>query len=163
MMNSEDFPPSLRGPWGKFREYAGRLTLNLTLMHHAADPTADPLAVPKVGLCRVDDAWKLISYLKSHARRIHAVIARGPGTGETRAVNAIVDWVRSGRLLAFTESEIKQARRWIGDEDLADALRYLTGRHAIRPRQAPQARPKGGRPPSPSYEVNPALLVTANP
>ena len=41
-MNAPDFPPYLRGPWGKLREYAGRLTLILTLMHHAADPTADP-------------------------------------------------------------------------------------------------------------------------
>ncbi len=31
-MNDPGFPPSLRGPWGKLREYAGRLTLILTLM-----------------------------------------------------------------------------------------------------------------------------------
>ena len=36
-------PAAPARPVGKLREYAGRLTLILTLMHHAADPTADPL------------------------------------------------------------------------------------------------------------------------
>jgi hypothetical protein len=162
-MNAPDFPPYLRGPWGKLREYAGRLTLILTLMHHAADPTADALAVPKVGPHRVDDAWKLIAYFKTHVRRIQAVIACGPGSGKTRAVKAIVEWIRAGRLLAFTEHEFKQDRRWVEHDDLAKALADLSERNAIRPRQAPQVRPKGGRPPSPGYDVNPALLGTQNP
>ena len=102
-MNAADFPPFLRGPWGKLREYFGRLTLILTLMHHAADPLADALAVPKVDPGRVDDAWKLIAYFKSHARRVQAAIACGPGSGKTRAVKAILEWIRAGRLLTFTE------------------------------------------------------------
>jgi hypothetical protein len=162
-MNAVDFPPFLRGPWGKLREYAGRLTLILTLMHHAADPLADPLAVPQVGGNRVDAAWKLIDYFKSHARRIHAAIACGPGTGETRAAKAIIEWVQAGRMPTFNEHDLKQARRWIGQEDLDAALAALTKQNAIRPRQAPPANPKGGRPPSPAYDVNPSLLVAQNP
>ena len=161
-MNAPDFSPSLRGPWGKLREYAGRVTLILTLMHHAADPTADPLMVPKVCPRRVDDAWRLIAYFKSHARRIHAVIASGPINGAMRAVKAIVEWIRAGHRASFTESEISQARRWIEGDDLADALSFLTGRGAIRERPAPQPGPRGGRPPSPAYDVNAALL-TGNP
>jgi hypothetical protein len=160
-MNAADFPPSLRGPWGKLREYAGRLALILTLLHHAADPAADPLIVPRVGPRRVDDAWRSIGYFKGHVRRVHAAIASGPSSGTTRAVKAIVDWIRDGRRASFTESEIGQARRWIG-ADLADALSFLIGRGAIRDRPAPQTGPKGGRPPSPAYDVNP-LLLTGNP
>jgi hypothetical protein len=162
-MNAESFPPFLRGPWGKFREHAGRLTLILTLMHHAADPIADPIAVPKVGPSRVDDAWRLVGYFKSHARRVHAAIASGPSTGEMRAVKAIIEWIRSRGILSFTEHEIKQARRWVKDDDLTDALGYLTNRNAIRLRPAPQTSPRGGRPLSPTYEVNPGLLVPHNP
>ena len=163
-MNDEAFDPSLRGPWGKLREYAGRLTLILTLLHHAADPLADPLTVPKISLVYVDDAWKLITYFKSHIRRIQAVIAGGPGTSGTRAVKAIVDWIRAGRLLTFTESEFKQARCWVEHEALAEALTYLTERNAIRLRHTTHAAPKGGRPPSPAYDVNPSLRgVTLNP
>jgi hypothetical protein len=156
-MNAGDFSPHLRGPWGKLREYAGRLTLILTMMHHAADPTADPLKVPMVGPRRVDDAWRLIGYFKSHARRVHAAIASGPSNGTTRAVKAILDWIRDGRRASFSEAEFRHARRWIADEDLADALEYLTGRNAIRPRPAPPTNPKGGRPASPTYDVHPDL------
>ena len=163
-MNATDFPSFLQGPWGKFREYAARLTLILTLMHHAADPTADALIVPTVGPLRVDDAWRLIAYFKSHARRVHTAIACGPDTGETRAAKAIVAWIRDQRRSSFTESDIKQARRWISDEDLADALPYLSARNAIRPGPVPpQPGPKGGRRLSPSYDVHPGLLVTKNP
>ncbi len=161
-MNAPDFPPYLRGPWGKFKEYAGRLALILTLMHHAADPTADPLIVPSVGPRRVDEAWRLVAYFKTHARRVHAAIACGPVDGSARAVRAIVEWIRAGHRASFTESEISQARRWIKGDDLADAISFLTGRGAIRPQPAPQPGPRGGRPPSPGYEVNPAL-VTRNP
>ena len=111
---------------------------------------------------RVDDAWRLIAYFKSHARRIHTAIATGPGTGEMRAVKAIVDWIRAGQRASFTAHEFKQARRWVKDDDMAGALAYLTGQHAIRPRPAPKTGPKGGRPPSPSYDVHPALTITQN-
>jgi hypothetical protein len=161
-MNAADFPPFLRGPWGKLKEYAGRLTLILTLMHHAADPFNDGKIVPKVDPRRVDDAWKLIAYFKTHARRVQAVIARGPANGQSSAVKAIVEWIRAESRTSFTESEITQARRWI-EHDLADALSDLDARKAIRPRPAPQPGPKGGRPPSQAYDVNPALLVSGNP
>ena len=163
-MNAPDFPPHLRGPWGKLREYAGRLTLILTLMHHAAwclaDPDADLLAIPNAGPDRVDGAWRLIAYFKAHARRIQAAIASGPVDGPARAVKVIVEWIRAGHRASFTESEISQARRWIKGDDLTDALSFLTGRGAIRERPTPQPGPKGGRPPSPAYDVNPALLTS---
>ena len=162
-MNATEFPPHLRGPWGKLREYAGRLALILTLMHHAADPTADPLSVPRVGPRRVDDAWRLVGYFKSHARRVHAAIASGPVNGASQAVKSIVHWIRSGSRATFKEHDLRQARRWIKDDHLAEALSYLTGRGAIRECPATDLGPKGGRPPLPTYGVNPALLLTRNP
>lgn len=155
-MNAPDFPPHLRGPWGKFREYAGRLALVLALMHHAADPTEDQARVPDVDGPMVDRAWKLIGYFKSHARRVHGAIAGGPASSG-RAVRAIVAWLREDGRAAFTERDISQARRWIDPDDLAAALKHLTDRGAIR---RLQDAPTGGRPRSPSYEVNPALLAT---
>lgn len=162
-MNRDDFAPRLRGPWGKFREYAGRLALVLACLDHASDPTADPEAVPRVGPEVVEDAWRLIDYFKSHARRVHATIGRGPGGGGGPVAKAVVDWLRAGHRASFTEHEVKQARRWIDPAELADALAHLAARHAIRPRPRPTSGPKGGRPASPSYDVNPALLETRNP
>jgi hypothetical protein len=162
-MNRDDFPPTLRGPWGKFRDYAGRLCLVLALMDHAADPDADPVAVPNVGPKSVRDGWRLVAYFKSHARRVQAAIGSRAGIGGGPVVAAIVEWIRAGRRLSFTRHEVKQARRWIKEDDLDAALRFLVDRKAIRPGPAPPEKPKGGRPVSPSYDVNPALLDTQNP
>jgi hypothetical protein len=145
-MNCADFPPSWRGPWGKFREYAGRLTLNLACLWHAADPTADPLAIPEVGPRPIHHAWTLIGYFKNHARRVHAVIGRGSGLGGGVVVKALGDWLRDGQRPSFSERDIKQARRWMEDEDLAAALKFLTERNAIRPRPGDRTRPEGGTP-----------------
>jgi len=157
-MNADDFPPALRGPWGKFREYAGRLTLILALLHHAADPTADPQIVPKVGPRDVENAWKLISYFKSHARRVRVAISCGRGIGGGYVVKAIVEWIRSGSRQSFSERDIKQARRWIGLSELADALSFLVHVNAIRAHAVSPIKPKGGHPPAQSYDVNPAIF-----
>jgi hypothetical protein len=162
-MNDDDFPPALRGPWGKFREYAGRLALILACLRHAADPAKAPDAIPEVGAEDVARAWRLVAYFKSHARRVHAAISRGPGMGGGPVVKAIVAWLRQDRRESFTVRDLTQARRTIKDADLADALRFLVGRDAIRLKPAPPKNPAGGRPPSPEYEVNPSLLDTHNP
>jgi hypothetical protein len=158
-MNAAEFPPALRGPWGKLRDYAARLTLILACLDHAADFTADPCAVPEAHSRAVGNAWTLIAYFKSHARRVHAAVTGGVGTANVNAhtVGAIVEWVRAGSRNTFTEAELKDARRWIRDADLADALKFLTDRGAIRPRPVAEPGPKGGRRPSRSYAVNPAI------
>jgi hypothetical protein len=161
-MNGSHFPPSLRGPWGKLREYAGRLTLILACLDNAADPTANPNAVPVVDPRTVRNAWRLVSYFKSHARRVYSAIGFGSGVGGGSVVKAIVAWVRDGRRSEFSERDIKQARRWIEEAELADALNYLVMRNAIRPREAPAAGRGAGRPASPIYDVNPALLDSQN-
>jgi hypothetical protein len=163
-MNAADFDPSMRGTYGKFREYAGRLALILACLDHAADPTADPLAVPQVGAQAVENAWRLIRYFESHAKRVHHAIAQSPdGIGGGRVVAAIVEWLTSRNRPAFTEHELRQARRSMTDDDVAKALAYLETANAIRPATNPkQLSPRGGRPPSASYEVHP-LLIGQNP
>jgi hypothetical protein len=166
-MNAPDFLPTLRGPWGKLREYAGRLALVLACLDHAADPTADPSALPAVGARYVEDAWTLVDFFKSHGRRVHVALAQRAGIGGGPFGPIIVAWIREGRRTSFTHSELTQARRSLGRKEdtatLADALEFLTRQNVIRPREAPTPGPKGGRPPSPSYDVNPSFLVTGNP
>jgi hypothetical protein len=162
-MNASHFPPALRGTWGKLREYAGRLTLILACMNHAGDPTADHMAVPDADVRAVEDAWRLVGYFKSHARRVHAAMAFGPGLGGGACVAAVLRWIVQERRGSFTERDVKQARRWMGDDELRKALVYLLQRNAIRARE-PAPGPRGpGRPASPAYEVNPALLDPRNP
>jgi hypothetical protein len=156
-MNDPGFPPSLRGPWGKFREYAGRLALVLVLLEHAAEPNADEYGVPEVGAGRVEAAWRLVSYFKSHARRVHAAIARGPSNPYAKSV---VDWIKRHGFTTFRESEVREHLRWFRDhpEDLSAALDSLKALRAIRLKCEPSAQSKRGPKPSPAYEVHPDLL-----
>jgi hypothetical protein len=158
-MNAADFPLHLRGTWGKLREYAGRLTLILALMDHAADPTRDECAVPNIEARYVSDAWRLINYFKSHAKRVRAAIVHGAAATDcAKEVMAVIEFLRDGQKGEFTEHELTQARRWIDCDSLAKALKFLEERNAIRPKPAPERNPKGGRPRSSTYHVNPALL-----
>ena len=162
-MNTPDFPPHLRGVWGKLREYAGRLALVLACMHHAADYRLDAGGIPSVDDWIVGAAWQLVDYFKSHALRVHAAIATGHKSAGGTATRAIVEWIKEGRRTSFTLSEIKQARRWIKDDELTKALAHLVQQGLIRAKNSGSTRPKGGRPTSTGYEVNPALLETRNP
>lgn len=163
-MNRDDFPPNLRGPWGKFRDHSARLTLILACLHRASDPTADIDEPILIGPDLVRDAWRLAGYFKSHARRVHASIASlsGSGIGGGDVVKTIVDWLRNRNRLSFTKSELQQARRWIKEDDRDAAMAYLVGQSVIRLQQSPPGPPKVGQPKSPVYEVNPSLLVTEN-
>ena len=156
-MNAPDFDPSLMEGWGKLGEYAGRLALVLACLRHADDGSLDPTAVPAVDGLIVHDAWRLVDYFKDHARRVHSTISRGSGIGGSAAVQAIVKWIRDDRRTAFTLRELKRARDWITADGLDEALAYLINRHVIRLVEALPAKPTGGRPPSPAYDVNPSL------
>ncbi len=158
-MNDPSFPPSLHGPWGKLREYAGRLALVLALLDHGADPSADAVAVPDVDERHVTNAWRLVTYFKSHARRVYAVVHLGVAGPEAVAVKAIVGWLRDGSHTTFTERDVKRARSWITPDVLSKALSHLTKSNAIRPQETPQGTVKPGRPPSPTYDVNPSLYA----
>ena len=157
-MNDTGFPPSLRGPWGKLREYAGRLTLVLSLLDHASDPLCGVQDLPVGDDGFVEDAWRLVDYFKSHARRVHAAVNLGVEGPDRAVAKALLDWLRNEQIDMFTERDAKRARRWIEPDALANALRHLTRANAVRP-EPPQMAAKCGRPRSPAYEVNPALLV----
>jgi hypothetical protein len=162
-MNAAGFEQSLRGTWGKFREYAGRLALVLACLNQAAGDWAALREAPQVDDQEVDGAWKLIDYFKTHARRVRALIAGAAGFGGSPVCKAIVDWLRAGRRSSFSLHELKQARRSLPEANLVDALKFLTANNVIRPRRPETRGPQGGRPPSPVYDVNPALHDTQNP
>ncbi|MDE2505860.1 MAG: DUF3987 domain-containing protein [Planctomycetota bacterium] len=161
-MNGDGFPSNLRGPWSKFREYAGRLSLILALLDHASKPDLDYIAVPDVGRDVVNRAWRLIDYFKSHSRRVNAATARGRGLGGGPVVDAVVRWIRDCSRGSFTLRDFKQDRRGIDAGELDDAIKYLEDRHALRPITPVESERRPGRP-SRSFEVNPALLDTQNP
>ncbi|WP_165220225.1 DUF3987 domain-containing protein [Aquisphaera insulae] len=148
---------ALRGPWGKFRDHAARLALVLALMRHAADPTANPDAVPDVDPLVVDDAWRLADYFKSHARRVHAAISRGPADPDALS---LLSWIKRRGATTFREADVRSDLRRYRDDPpaLAGAIKALTDRGVIRSKPEDRDPATPGPKPTPLYEVHPALL-----
>jgi hypothetical protein len=161
-MNAPDFDLALRAPWGKLREYAGRLALLLTCLRQAEDPLFDHAVIPPVDAPDVDAAWQLVTYFKSHTRRVYAALDGGLGFGGDPVVMAVVKWIKAGNLTTFSISDFKQARHGLPEPKIEKALDVLVAKHAIRPLPPQPSGPRGGRPQSPKFEVNPSLLETYN-
>ena len=158
----EDDPESRAGAMSKAQGRCVRLALILSRLRLACDPTQrlwDDGGAPPVSLEDVEGAIRLSAYFANHLER---VAPRMIGDGGGKAVRSIVGWIRDGRLTTFTESNLAQARRSIDSEALAKALAHLVKENAIRPLEDSPRSPKGGRPRSPSYAVNPSLLVPRN-
>ena len=73
-MNDPDFPPHLRGPWSKLKVYAARLALILHFLRFV-NKDADTQHVDGASVRR---AALLISYFKSHARKVLAAMDADP-------------------------------------------------------------------------------------
>ena len=151
-----DFPAHLKGAWAKMRAYCGRLALVLTMLSVAYDPTYEGQN-PVIDMVAVQDAIILLNYFKNHARRVRSLL-RGAGADNDDA-RAILLWCHRTKRSTFSERDAKQnfdARFASDNQALANALDWLKARKCVRPVSSPA--PQKGRPGSPRYEVNPAIL-----
>jgi Protein of unknown function (DUF3987) len=157
---SLDFPDYLGGVWSKMRAKCARLALIIDRLHWAYDPTADSDA-SDVSLSSLRSAIRLIDYFKAHARRAQALI-RGCGGDENEDARAILKWVTNTNRRAFSERDVKLTleSRFRDSADLDKAITWLIIRKCVRRLPAPPRGSKGGRTPSPRYEVNPNLGQT---
>jgi Protein of unknown function (DUF3987)/Bifunctional DNA primase/polymerase, N-terminal len=135
-LEADDFRDSLEGPWGKLETYAARLALILHLMDLAADPArpADD-EPPELPRRIIDDAWRLVSYFKAHARRVYAAMGGKAGNGDEN-VQALLKWIIRNERVEFSTRDINHDLRRFRDHDaeLVDALDWMTARHLIRPK-----------------------------
>jgi hypothetical protein len=157
---ADDFLESLEGPWGKLEAYMARVSLILHLIELASDPERpDPEDPPELSERTIAHAARLVDYFKSHARRVHAAMG-GKADGGGEDARALVRWIRRGPREEFSERDITQNLRRFRDDPaaLAEALRRLAERNVIRlKRSKAGASPKGGRPPTREFEVNPGF------
>jgi hypothetical protein len=162
-----DFPDSLQGPWAKLDQYAGRLVLTLHLLHLAADPSGNLARLPDVPDWVVRAVERLLQYLKSHTRRVHAAMkARARGEEGDDDVQCVLKWILRHRQESFTVRDLtrdlsKTFRSRA--QALEHALSWLVKHNCIRPR--PASDREGGRPgrmKSTVYEVNPNLFAPQN-
>jgi hypothetical protein len=112
-MNAADFHPVMKPAYMKLREYAGRIVLVLTLMHHAA--MTPNLSLPLVEAEDVARAWKLVDYFKAHALRVQIAASGGLSTPE--AMKAL-NWLRENRPTTFRVAELKASLRWLRSDPL---------------------------------------------
>jgi hypothetical protein len=165
---SVDFAQSLAGPWAKLEQYAARITLVLHLLALAADPHRDQSLVPDVTPETVEAAARLLSYLKSHTRRVYeAMKARHRGDEGSDDVQCILKWLLRHHHESFSLRDLtrnlirtfsKRARA------LDEALTWLVQRQCIRVQPPPEKAVKNGRGRSKSmvYFVNPHLYGSQN-
>jgi hypothetical protein len=165
---SIEFPRSLCGPWAKLEEYAGRLTLILHMLNIAADPLSDARDIPEVPAGTVEDARRLVTYLKSHSRRVQAAMkAHTRGEEGDDDVQSILNWIYRHQPESFSLRDLnRDLTRTFGKRAKArkDALDWLVKHDCIRLEAPPRAaqRKGGGRRKSPNYLVNPLLYESQN-
>jgi len=89
-VNEEDFPAHLKGPWAKLCGYCGRLALILRRLRIAcralstdANGTVTGEDVTGEDVC---NAARLVSYFKSHARKVYALMDADPQTWQARRI-----------------------------------------------------------------------------
>jgi hypothetical protein len=128
-------------------KHAGRAARIAGLLHlfehpHETNPSAETMAA----------AWAIAQWLEGHAL---AAFTRMRSDPDQRIARWVLDWIRRYRHEQFTLRGLHQHyRRVERPEDLLPALKILEERDFVRPK-APPSRPGRGRPPSPSFEVNP--------
>jgi hypothetical protein len=158
-----DFADSLRGHWSKLEQYAGRITLILHMLDWAGDTSREVSLIPDVPAQTVRKAGRLLEYLKSHIRRVHAVMtAKAHGHEGSDEVQSIMKWIYRHRRESFTRRDLTRDLTNIfggRSRSLEDALSWLMRQNCLRrldDSAPPQGRP--GRKASAVYRVNPRLF-----
>jgi hypothetical protein len=139
------------------RDWGGKLagaTLRLAAVLHCVGHGATGcIAGPTLAA-----AIEIARYLMPHAEAVLNMmhVREQPGNDGARYV---LRWIERRSLRQFTKSEAQHhgKRKFPKADDIDSALAELTRRGYIRQRPAEATGP--GRPPSPTYDVNPALFA----
>jgi len=86
-MDSDGLPAVLKGPWSKLKSYCLRFILIIHLMRATTDTDIDPEYADDTSVQR---AAELMSYFKSHLRKVYACLQRD---AEDRDVALVADWL----------------------------------------------------------------------
>lgn len=148
------------GPFAGLRDWAskhaGRAARIAGLYHlvrHRGE--AEPWEKP-VGNEDVVGAWVVADWLSGHAR---AAQARMGATPDERLARRLLRWIRRQRREVVSLRDVHQAHRDVGHPDaLRPGLEVLEARGFLRRLPDPPRPPRGGRPPSPRWEVRPEVV-----
>jgi hypothetical protein len=156
-LNDPDFPEHLAGAWAKLRGYCGRLALIVHLLRAACGETNGE----EVDGTSMDRAAELVTYFKSHARKIYAAMEADPKVATARRV---LDCLRQNPSLNhFSRRDLHQClRRSFPDPDGLDAPLALLVRFGYLREVLPDRAGRPG-PNPPKYLVNPLWKSSQDP
>ena len=139
--------------WGG--ELAGA-TLRLAAVIHCAKHHAHA-PIGQIDVAMLTAAIEFGKYLIPHAEATFDLMAAKEDSTDDDA-RYVLAWIKRHDKRTFTKTEAEQhgKRRFPKADDIDSALATLTARNYIRLRPTPTAGP--GRPPSPTYETNPAVF-----
>jgi hypothetical protein len=140
----------LAGWAAKLAGAACRLAGLLHLAGHLRDGWARPISVATFA-----GAVRLAGYLVEHARAVFDLMGADPRVDDARW---LLDWISRTEQTQFTRRDAHRAAprgRFSKATDLDPILGLLEEHGWLRRVDADASRPKGGRPPSPRFLVNP--------
>jgi hypothetical protein len=160
-----DLEPRLAAGTGDLAQLAGwaaklaGATCRLAALLHLASHLRQGWAQP-IGASTLTSAIRLAGYLVEHARAVFDLMGADPRTDDARW---LLDWIgRTGRT-QFSRRDAHAAAprgRFRKAVDLEPALTLLEEHGWLRRVDADPPGPKGGRPPSPRFLVNPLPRAT---
>jgi hypothetical protein len=141
------------------RDWGGKLagaTVRLAAVLHCVDRGA----VREIHTDTLSAAVEIARYLIPHAEAVLGMMEAKEGSADD--ARYVLRWIERHKRREFSKRDAHQhgKRRFRKADDIDPALADLTRRGYIRLRPAEAAG--AGRPPSPSYEVNPAVFANAN-
>jgi hypothetical protein len=155
-----DLEPRLAADSGDLAHLAGwaaklagatcRIAGLLHLASHLRDGWVRPIATDTFA-----GAIKLADYLVEHARAVFNLMGADPRVDDARW---LLDWINRSGQTQFTRRDAHRAapqRRFPKATDLDPALTLLEEHGWLRRVDANSPGPKGGRPPSPRFLINP--------
>jgi replicative DNA helicase len=160
-----DLEPRLAAGSGDLAHLAGwaaklaGATCRLAGLLHLAGHLRDGWARP-IGADTFAGAARLAGYLVDHARAVFDLMGADPRTDDARW---LLDWISRTNLTQFTRRDAHLAAprgRFPKATTLDPALALLEEHGYLRRVDADPSGPKGGRPPSPRFLVNPLHPAT---
>lgn len=149
------------GEMENVRDWGAKLagaTLRIAAVLHCVEHGA----AGSIGRPTIKAAAEIARYLIPHAEAVLNMMQAKEGSADDDA-HYVLRWIERHRCEKFTKTKAQHhgKRRFPKANDIDPALEELTRRGYTR--SLPTATSGPGRPPSPSYEVNPGLFENAKP
>lgn len=145
------------GDLGHVADWAAKLAgaaVRIAGLLHLAEHLRDGWAAPVSG-ATAEAAVTVARYLAEHAVAVFELMGAKPEVGRAHVV---LRWIARSGVSSFTKRECYRAMpkgQFEKVDDLDSALDLLEDHGYVRRRPTDSPGPKGGRPPSPTYDVNP--------